>query len=144
MAADIRIATTVGDAAPEFATVKDRVLDWLDDHARAAGVVFEANPFALTATLDGRPVGGLTGSTNLGWLHVQLLAVDPEVRGQGVGRALLEAAESLARERGCHGAWLDTYNHQGPDYYPRLGWTPFGELPDFPKGGFRRFYRKAL
>ena len=73
-----------------------------------------------------------------------VLAVAPEARSQGVGRALLAAAETLARERGCHAAWLDTYDHQGPDYYPCLGWIMFGELPDFPKGGNRRFYRKAL
>ena len=107
-------------------------------------MVFEAKPFALTATGDGATVGGLIGSTNLGWLHVQLLAVAPEARSRGVGRALLAAAETLARERGCHAAWLDTYDHQGPDYYPRLGWAKFGELEDFPMGGVRWFYRKAL
>ncbi len=51
---------------------------------------------------------------------------------------------ALASTRGCHGAWLDTFDHQGPGYYPNLGWEKFGELPDFPKGGCRRFYRKAL
>jgi len=144
MTAPIVISTINDDADPAFADTRTRILDWLDEHGRAAGVVFAAQPFALAASGDGRPLGGLVGSTNLGWLHVQLLAVAPEARRRGVGRRLLEAAEGIARERGCHGAWLDTYDHQGPDYYPRLGWEVFGELPDFPKGGVRRFYRKAL
>lgn len=140
----IVVAAVADESDPAFAAARARVLDWLDEHGRGFGVVFEARPFALTATHDGRQVGGLIGSTNLGWLHVQLLAVAPEARSQGVGRSLLQAAEALARERGCHGAWLDTYDHQGPDYYPKLGWEMFGELPDFPKGGTRRFYRKTL
>lgn len=144
MTAPIIVSTLPDDTDPAFADTRNRILDWLDEHGRAAGVVFAAMPFALAASRDGRPLGGLIGSTNLGWLHVQLLAVAPEARRQGVGRRLLEAAEGIARDRGCHGAWLDTYDHQGPDYYPRLGWDMFGELPDFPKGGVRRFYRKAL
>ena len=144
MTTPLAVTSIESDADPAFAEARAQVLDWLDVHGRSAGVVFDARPFAITATRDGRALGGVIGSTNLGWLHVQLLAVAPEARRQGVGRTLLEAAEALARERGCHGAWLDTYAHQAPDYYPRLGWTMFGELPDFPKGGARRFYRKAL
>ena len=30
------------------------------------------------------------------------LYVDPEVRGEGVGRALIEASADVARERGAH------------------------------------------
>lgn len=140
----IVVSTVPDDTDPAFAGLRAQVVDWLDEHGRAAGVAFEAKPFALAASRGGRPVGGLVGSTNLGWLHVSLLAVAPEARRQGVGRRLLAAAEELARSRGCHGAWLDTYDHQGPDYYPRLGWETFGELPDFPRGGVRRFYRKVL
>lgn len=144
MTTPIVVSTLSDDADPAFAETRTQVLNWLDEHGQAAGVVFAARPFALLASRDGRPLGGLIGSTNLGWLHVQLLAVAPEARRQGVGRRLLDAAETVARERGCHGAWLDTYDHQGPDYYPRLGWEKFGELPEFPKGGVRRFYRKVL
>lgn len=140
----IALSTVTEEGDPAFAAARAQVLDWLDEHGRAAGVEFAAQPVAVVASCGGRPVGGLIGSTNLGWLHVSLLAVAPEARRQGVGRMLLEAAENLARERGCHGAWLDTYDHQGPDYYPRLGWEKFGELPDFPRGGCRRFYRKSL
>jgi GNAT superfamily N-acetyltransferase len=144
MTTEIVLSSLTEEADPAYAAARERVLDWLDGHGRAAGVVFAAKPLALTASRDGRPVGGLIGSTNLGWLHVSLLAVAPEARRQGVGRKLLEAAEALARERGCHGAWLDTYDHQGPDYYPRLGWAKFGEIPDFPMGGRRLFFRKVL
>lgn len=139
------VVTTVTDAGnPVFEATKSQLLDWLNEHGETFGIAFEPQHFVLEARRDGNLVGGLLASTNLGWMHVILLAVAPEARRQGIGRCLLEAAEALARERGCHGAWIDTYDHQGPDYYPRLGWEKFGELPDFPKGGCRRFYRKAL
>lgn len=144
MASEIAISQPIAEAEPGFADARSRVVDWLDEHGLAAGVTFDSKAFALTASLDGRPAGGLIGSTNLGWLHVSLLAVAPDARNRGVGRQLLQAAETIARARGCHGAWLDTLDHQGPDYYPRLGWEKFGELPDYPRGGCRRFYRKAL
>lgn len=128
----------------DFAGIRARVRDWLDEHSQAAGVVFAEQAFALAAERDGRTLGGLIGSTNLGWLHVSLLAVAPEARRLGIGRRLLAAAEELARRRGCHGAWLNTFEHQGAGFYPRLGWEEFGALEEFPRGGVRRFYRKAL
>lgn len=36
------------------------------------------------------------------------LAVAPEHRRRGVGRALVEALAGLARERGCYGMWVAT------------------------------------
>lgn len=144
MTAPFDLSSVTDEDDPAFAAAHNRVVDWLDAHGEAAGVAFDPQSFALTASRDGVAVGGLVGSTNLGWLHVSLLAVAPTARRHGVGRALLHAAETLARDRGCHGAWLDTLDYQGPDYYPHLGWEVFGELPDYPKGGFRRFYRKAL
>jgi ribosomal protein S18 acetylase RimI-like enzyme len=36
------------------------------------------------------------------------LGVDESARGQGVGRALVEALAKLARERGCYGMWVGT------------------------------------
>lgn len=144
MTAPIVVSAAFEETDPGFAAARGQVLDWLDEHSVGFGVVFAVRPFALTSARDGDTLGGLIGSTNIGWLHVQLLAVAPQARKTGVGRKLLEAAEALARARGCHGAWLDTYAHQAPDYYPKLGWTEFGALEDFPKGGVRRFYRKAL
>jgi ribosomal protein S18 acetylase RimI-like enzyme len=71
--------------------------------------------------LDGeRPVGGVTvvlaarASVNAlpdGVAELRMLAVDPAAQGRGVGRALVEAAIALARERGMSKLWLDTQAH---------------------------------
>ena len=87
--------------------------------------------------------GGLWGHTAYGWLYTQLLVVPAAARGQGLGRALMLAAEAEARKRGCAQAWVDTiFGARG--FYERLGYTGFGELADHPPGFTRSFLKKAL
>lgn len=89
-------------------------------------------------------LGGLWGSTNWGYLNVNLLAVKESLRGQGYGTKLMQRAEDLSRQRGCHSAFLNTFSFQAPDFYERLGYRVFGQLPDFPPGHKRIFMSKKL
>lgn len=93
---------------------------------------------------NGEIVGGLWGATGFGWLFTQLLVVPEGARGQGLGRRILLLAEEEAAKRGCHAAWLDTFEFQAKDFYERLGYACFGTLPDYPKGSTRYFLRKEL
>jgi GNAT superfamily N-acetyltransferase len=88
--------------------------------------------------------GGLWGRIGYDWLFVELLAVPEAARGQGLGRALMQQAEAIAREAGCAGIWLDTYEFQARGFYERLGFTLFGTLPDHPVGQRRFFLMKRL
>lgn len=92
----------------------------------------------------GAVVGGISGYTAWGWLYVQWLWLDQGQRGQGAAGRMLDAAEAEARARGCHGAWIDTFNPVALRAYQRAGYTPFGALPDFPRGRSRTFLRKSL
>lgn len=87
---------------------------------------------------------GLSGYTAWGWLHVQWLWLAESQRGQGLAGRLLAAAEAEAEARGCHGAWIDTFNPRGLRAYLRAGYAPFGELEAFPPGRTRTFLRKTL
>jgi len=91
----------------------------------------------------GQAVGGLWASTGYGWLYVQMLYVPEALRGQGVGQALMAQAEAEARRRGCHHAWVDT-QFGARSFYERLGYTVFGELPQYPPGYVRSFLQKPL
>ncbi|SRR6266496_406478 len=51
------------------------------------------------AEIDGVIVGGVLWSQDADSLHVSRLAVDPELRRRGIGRALLLAVEAEARRR---------------------------------------------
>jgi len=92
----------------------------------------------------GRIVAGLTGKTFWNWLYIDMLWVDAALRGQGVGAALVAAAEKEAVKRGCHSAYLWTESFEGPDFYSKLGYKEFVTKTDFPNGFSRIGYMKRL
>ncbi|MFJ8310589.1 MULTISPECIES: GNAT family N-acetyltransferase [unclassified Streptomyces] len=83
----------------------------------------------------GELVGGLTGRTWAGWLHIDLLWVLGALRTAGLGTRLLTRAEELARaERGCGHARLETWDFQAPGFYRKRGYEVVGVVPDYPPG----------
>jgi GNAT superfamily N-acetyltransferase len=93
---------------------------------------------------QGRVVGGLWARTEYDWLCVDLLFVPDALRGRGLGSELMKRAEEEAIARGCHSAWLDTFQFQARGFYERIGYRCFAELPDYPVGHARYFMKKAL
>jgi GNAT superfamily N-acetyltransferase len=69
------------------------------------------------------------------------MLVHRRARRRGLGAALLEAAEQLARDCGRTLLVLDTNTGSDAErLYVRMGWTRVGEIPDFsiqPRGGLR-------
>ncbi len=78
------------------------------------------------------------------WLYLTVLWVAAPLRGQGHGRALLQAAEQYAIEKGCLHARLDTFSFQAPGFYPKLGYSVFATLDDCPPGHTLYFLSKRL
>jgi GNAT superfamily N-acetyltransferase len=63
---------------------------------------------------------------------VTKMLVHPRARRRGVGAALMEAAEAMARDCGRTLLVLDTVTGSDADrLYSRLGWVRVGEIPDF-------------
>lgn len=89
-------------------------------------------------------IGGLYGEIFYRWLFIELLAVPEQERGQRTGSRLMEMAEELAREKGCVGIWLDTFDFQAPGFYQKHGFSEFGQLDNFPPGNKRFFLQKRL
>ncbi|WP_172385013.1 N-acetyltransferase [Streptomyces sp. MNP-20] len=80
-------------------------------------------------------VGGLSGHTWAGWLHVGLLWVAPGARGAGLGARLLARAEAVAlAERGCLNSRLETWDFQAPVFYEKQGYAVVCAIPDYPEG----------
>ena len=93
---------------------------------------------------DGTVMGGVLGHTRWRWLYVGTLWVDESARGSGWGTKLMNAAEDLARSRGCTHVSLDTFEYQARPFYEKLGYHLFGTLEGYPPG-YRQFYlTKAL
>ena len=84
---------------------------------------------------DGRLLGGLIADTYWGWLDIDDFWLDKTVRGQGLGRIMLQTAEKEAQSRGCRYAKLETFNFQARGFYEKCGYRIVGQLDDYPPGG---------
>ena len=93
---------------------------------------------------DGKVVGGLRGNTGWNWLYVECLAIAEHVRGQRWGSQLLATAEREAAARGCHSAYLDTFDFQALPFYQKQGYTLFGTLDGFAGDHKRYFLQKRF
>lgn len=137
----LRFEVTDDADAPDVARIGQELAAFNDADVGPS----ERTPLAVLVRDDaGALAAGLSGYTAWGWLYIQWLWVGEALRGQKVAGAMLAEAERVARERGCHGALIDTFSPTALQTYRRAGYEVFGALPDFPVGRTRSFLRKAL
>jgi len=91
-----------------------------------------------------RIVAGITGFTWGGSCKINTLWVHPDLRGQALGKTLLEKAEQAAHARGCHVVVLESHSFQAPSFYQKQGYTVAGVRPDYPAGHADYFLYKRL
>ena len=138
---DTTIETTTTANSDDLAFVGKRLSDFNDADVGAA----QKKPIAVfIRDADRAIVGAISGYTAWGWLYIQWLWVDESQRGQRMANRMLDAAEKEARERGCHGALIDTFSPTALKTYERQGYQIFGELADFPIGRSRIYLQKKL
>ena len=121
------------------------IANGLSQHATKASHPWDEQELAVFYRNEkGEIIAGLTGVTFWKCLSIKHLWVSEELRGKGIGRALMEAAEKEAMNRGCTLSSLDTYTFQSPEFYDRLGYKLCGQMNDFPEGETRLFYSKKI
>lgn len=89
-------------------------------------------------------LGGVNGGMAWGWLYVSHLWIDENLRGQGLGAALLARGEELSRRYGMRGAHLTTASFQARGFYEKQGYSVFGELEDMPPGETLFYMKKRF
>jgi len=91
-------------------------------------------------------IGGVVGYwSDLGWLYVDALWVDPSRRLSGLGARLMHSIETKAVECGCRGSYLNTMTFQAPGFYEKLGYSEFARLESFSTlPNARLFLKKDL
>ena len=101
----------------------------------------------MAATIQddaGDIIAGINGYTWGGCCEITHVWVHERYRGQGLGRALLHAAESEAVGRGCEQVVLLTHSFQAPQFYEHLGYDRQYEIEGRPRGYADIVYIKRL
>lgn len=125
----------MGGGQPLAEDVKARVCDDLLARPDAASFI---------AWLDGEPVGlvncieGYSTFKAQALMNIHDIAVLPTRRGQGIGQALLRAAQDHARSRGCCKLTLEvlTGNATALRSYERFGFAPYALDPAAGQASF--------
>jgi GNAT superfamily N-acetyltransferase/DNA-binding MarR family transcriptional regulator len=101
--------------------------------------------YCVVARLRGRPIGcGALKLHGEGPAEIKRMWVDPDSRGLGVGRRLLESLEALARENGARVLHLETNRtlREAIDLYRRAGFVEVAPFNDEPHA--HHWFEKAL
>ena len=101
--------------------------------AEIADLMAGPGGFGLVVEMDGAPAGFILCRALVGESEVLTLAVAPEVRGQGLGRVLMQAALGLACNAGAETMFLEVAadNVAALALYRSLGFERIGLRPGY-------------
>jgi ribosomal protein S18 acetylase RimI-like enzyme len=95
----------------------------------------ERRSFSVRVDEAGELMGGLSGWTWGTCAGISLLWVREDARRGGWGRRMLDAAEEIARERGCRQIVVSSFTFQAPRFYERHGFVETGRTEGLPLEG---------
>lgn len=94
-----------------FATFRDEytqgAFEYTTPRAEAISLRFDEGPIWL-ASIDGEPVGTVSGLPEDERFYIRSMAIKPSVQRLGIGQRLLETLETFAREAGFKKLYLYT------------------------------------
>lgn len=136
-----RLVVEDSPAAADVAFLEDRLAAAAIE---AAGSGPEEEFAVFVREDDGRIAAGISGIVWGGYCELQAMWVDEALRGQGLARELMAAAEDEARRRGCAIVAFHAYDLLARGLYERLGYETAGVIEGIPAGSAARWYRKDL
>jgi len=92
----------------------------------------------------GEVIAGFSGHTWGSCCYLSHVWVHEQHRGKGLGKALLQVAETEARHRGCIQMVLLTHSFQAPRFYERVGYERKYTIEGRPRGHSDIVYVKLL
>jgi ribosomal protein S18 acetylase RimI-like enzyme len=123
----------------------DEIEDRLHGHnSRATGRHDAQGLGFVIRNAAGAVVGVAAGFTWAGTAELRQVWVDEAWRGQGHGRALLDAFVAEAKRRAARRIWLHSYAFQAPGLYEKAGFERIAEYDDWPEGHVNVLLCKVL
>ena len=141
---------TTADAPSVAACVCEAYVHYIERIGKQPGPMLEDYVDVISqfivhvATEDSKVVGAIVLKVTGEGFYVDNVAVRPSVKGHGVGRILLQLAETEARRRGYFSIYLATHElmTENRRLYTKIGYV---EYDNRVVNGFPRvFFRKAL
>jgi len=86
----------------------------------------------IKATAKGKVIAGLTGSIMAGVFHIEEFIIDHHMRGQGIGKDVLQWVEFYAKTEKVHMIYLETgENWEAVKFYEKLGFKKLTLINNF-------------
>jgi len=135
------ITVRTGDSPEIESLLSERIYEF---NAAATGYRDGESFTAIHLGDSGAIEAGASGYTWGGCCYVAYLWVAEELRGKGMGSALLDAVERHARTKDCRIVFLSTHSFQAPEFYGRRGYEQVASINDHPPGHASIFFAKRL
>jgi|GEM_PF-191899 len=91
-----------------------------------------------------KTIGAIICDTFNYCVYIEIMWIDQDYRGKGLGKTLISKAEEIAKENGCTFSHTCTLSYQAPEFYKACGYEVFGTLDDYPNGIVQYFLKKSL
>lgn len=136
-----KLVINTGPTPDEVQYLEDRIYEF---NSAATGIADGEWLAIFVRDDDNRIVAGICGNTWGGCCEIRQFWVEEARRKQGLGTALLGAAEQEARRRGCRQILLATFSFQAPAFYAKHGFDVVAVVDDHPRGHKNMLMRKRL
>ena len=132
--------------APSIAAAEREYIDCAWNEKQIADEILDTAAVFLTAERDGEFVGYLSGSIAVDECEISNIAVLPQYRRLGAGKALFDAMLKELVSRGVRSVFLlvRTDNAPAVGLYRKLGFAEVGMRPRYYKGQDAAIMRKNL
>ncbi len=123
-----------GDSSRQGWTTEADLLDGTRTDAAAIEEIIKTPGYVILKYVESNQLLGCVELHQDGdKLYLGMLTVRPQLQGKGIGKLLLEAAESEARKKSCRLIYMTVISVRKEliDWYVRHGYQPTGERKPF-------------
>jgi ribosomal protein S18 acetylase RimI-like enzyme len=138
----MKIELTTSPSAEDAMTISQGLMKFNQTVIGHLATDAEINFSVFARTDDGTVGGGLRATCFWNMLHVEVIWLGEDARGQGIGTSLMQAAEEFAVEQGYELALLESSSWQAKLFYEKLGYELLATVPEYPRGYATHFLPK--